>query len=543
MGPIMTPLPESAPTTPSPENEEDETPQATITALQEENEKLKSEIREMAEKLEAAEASRKALLSQVSCLQEVSTTQQDDIKSLRTELVEAKDQRDRLMAGSNAETAAPQVTRTTSQGGPGSNRMRSKRGSERNESNKTPAGNVSNNQATRDQATNLEPISPLDVSVNRRSEKSAVNEEQNVERKVKGLLNKLTMEKFDSISDQIIEWANKSEAEKDGRTLIHVVRLVFEKAIDEAALSEMYAQLCSKMMKTISPNVRDDGIRNAEGEHITGGQLFRKYLVNCCQEDFERGWAARASEDAAVKKVAEGSGGVEHHTARRAKRRGLGLIQFIGELYKLQMLTERIMHECIKKLLANVENPEEEEIESLCRLLTTVGSLLDNPKARGHMDTYFARMEVLGKSNNVTSRVQLMLRVSSAVSIRETTYLYFLFITQDLIELREQKWIPKNQVAALTVVAQVHEEVNLPNFTTTEPLLTASTPGSKKDGSGGEGNYESYPYFAPWRLSAGPRSWWRTRSGTTSQWAVPCGWLYSSATIQGRRSFKSWQAQ
>jgi len=37
-----------------------------------------------------------------------------------------------------------------------------------------------------------------------------------VDRKVKGLLNKLTMEKFDSISDQIIEWANKSENEKVG---------------------------------------------------------------------------------------------------------------------------------------------------------------------------------------------------------------------------------------------------------------------------------------------------------------------------------------
>ncbi|KAF9031269.1 hypothetical protein BDZ89DRAFT_632687 [Hymenopellis radicata] len=36
-----------------------------------------------------------------------------------------------------------------------------------------------------------------------------------VELKVKGLLNKLTMEEFDSISDQIIAWANKSENEKD----------------------------------------------------------------------------------------------------------------------------------------------------------------------------------------------------------------------------------------------------------------------------------------------------------------------------------------
>ena len=78
-----------------------------------------------------------------------------------------------------------------------------------------------------------------------------------VEHKVKGLLNKLTMEKFTSISDQIITWANKSEKEKDGRTLIQVIRLVFEKATDEATWSEMYARLCRKMMEQISTTTKE----------------------------------------------------------------------------------------------------------------------------------------------------------------------------------------------------------------------------------------------------------------------------------------------
>jgi translation initiation factor 4G len=64
-----------------------------------------------------------------------------------------------------------------------------------------------------------------------------------VERKVKALLNKLTMRRFDSISDKIITCANKSEKEKDGRTLIQVIKLVFEKATDETMFSEMYARL------------------------------------------------------------------------------------------------------------------------------------------------------------------------------------------------------------------------------------------------------------------------------------------------------------
>jgi translation initiation factor 4G len=101
----------------------------------------------------------------------------------------------------------------------------------------------------------------------------------------------------------------------------------------------------------------------------------------------------------------------EYYAAQKARRQGLGLIKFIGELFKLQMLTERIMHECVKKLLCNIENPVEEELESLCTLLTTVGAILDTQKARAHMDIYFSRMKELTKSQNVSSRMQFMLQV------------------------------------------------------------------------------------------------------------------------------------
>lgn len=72
----------------------------------------------------------------------------------------------------------------------------------------------------------------------------------------------------------------------------------------------------------------------------------------------------------------------ENYAAQKTKRRGLG-IKFIGELFKLQMLTERI-HECVKKLLPeNVDNPEE-EIKLLGKLLTTVSNCLDTQKAWAH---------------------------------------------------------------------------------------------------------------------------------------------------------------
>ncbi|KAL5512629.1 hypothetical protein ACEPAG_3282 [Sanghuangporus baumii] len=407
--------------------------------------------------------------------------------------------------------ASPMV-RSSSQGGPGamgSKRTRSKRGdATRNESNRI---NAAVTQFNMNNGAPFEPVAPLEHSANRwvpgstsrRGAQVDHDSPEVVDKKVRALLNKLTMEKFESISNQIIAWANKSENEKDGRTLIQVIRLVFEKATDEAAWSEMYARLCRKMMEQISPNVQDDGIRNAEGKPITGGLLFRKYLLNRCQEDFERGWSAKETtaaaakvketEDQAVKNANETNKGEdgeislyseEYYAAQKAKRQGLGLIKFIGELYKLQMLTERIMHECIKKLLSNVDNPEEEEIESLCKLLTTVGQALDTSKARGHMDVYFTRMKELARSSNVSSRMQFML--------------------QDVIELRERKWIPRNAAAAPQTIAQIHETAAKEKAQQEQHNLArqAMSRGGSRRGQDRDGNVQVGP--DGWAVASGP---------------------------------------
>lgn len=291
-----------------------------------------------------------------------------------------------------------------------------------------------------------------------------------VQRKVKALLNKLTVEKFASISDQILEWANKSTEETDGRTLRQVIALIFEKATDEAAWSEMYAQLCRKLQEKLSLDVQDEGLRTADGKPVTGGHLFRKYLLTRCQEDFERGWAIRdAMVDAAKSKEAEDTAkkatnekaeadakeaaergektednkeaelmSDEYYAAQKAKRRGLGLVRFIGELFKLSMLTERIMHNCIKKLLHNATDPEEEEIESLCKLVTTVGRQLDTEKARGHIDIYFQRMQQMSKSESINSRMRFMIL--------------------DVIEMRAAGWKGKQESAGPKSIAQIHED-------------------------------------------------------------------------------------
>ena len=233
-----------------------------------------------------------------------------------------------------------------------------------------------------------------------------------VQRKVKAALNKMTPENFERISVQILEIVSQSKAESDGRTLRQVIQLTFEKATDEAHWASIYAKFCKRMLESMSPDIKDESIRDKAGNVVTGGSLFRKYLLNRCQEEFERGWKVNLppkpegdTEEAAMMSD-------EYYVAAAAKRRGLGLVKFIGELYKLGMLTERIMHECVKRLVDYEGMPDEAEVESLTNLLRTIGASLDASE-KGHtlMDVYFARIKMMMDTEGLNSRLRFMLLV------------------------------------------------------------------------------------------------------------------------------------
>jgi translation initiation factor 4G len=277
-------------------------------------------------------------------------------------------------------------------------------------------------------------VKPLPVSANRwqpRSVKQAAAEaapisgtDDNrlspdlVQRKVKAALNKMTPEKFDKISDQILEITAQSKHESDGRTLRQVIQLTFEKATDEAHWASMYAKFCKRMLETMDPNIKDENVRDRNGAVVIGGNLFRKYLLNRCQEEFERGWKVNlpakpegVSDEATMLSD-------EYYIAAAAKRRGLGLVQFIGELFKLNMLTERIMNKCVQKLLEFDGLPEDETVESLTKLLRTIGAQLDNlEKSKPMMHVYFDRINGMIDNKELNSRMRFMLMVRIFIRI------------------------------------------------------------------------------------------------------------------------------
>ncbi|CAL0329515.1 unnamed protein product [Lupinus luteus] len=248
------------------------------------------------------------------------------------------------------------------------------------------------------------------------------DEEQAKQRQLKAILNKLTPQNFDRLFEQV-----KAVNIDNAVTLTGVISQIFEKALTEPTFCEMYANFCSHLASAL-PDFSEDN------EKIT----FKRLLLNKCQEEFERG----EKEQEEANKVDEGEvkQSDEEREERRvkARRRMLGNIRLIGELYKKRMLTERIMHECIKKLLGQYQDPDEEDIEALCKLMSTIGEMIDHPKAKVHMDAYFDRMKVFSNNMNLSSRVRFMLK--------------------DSIDLRKNKWQQRRKVEGPKKIEEVHRD-------------------------------------------------------------------------------------
>lgn len=76
---------------------------------------------------------------------------------------------------------------------------------------------------------------------------------------------------------------------------------------------------------------------------------------------------------------------------------------FVGELFKQQMLTVNIMLRCLNNLL---NQRDEESLECLCKLLSTVGKDLESKKI--DLGDIFNTMKEIGDKKNpkLSSRVR-----------------------------------------------------------------------------------------------------------------------------------------
>uniref|UniRef100_A0A669C5K8 Eukaryotic translation initiation factor 4 gamma, 1a n=1 Tax=Oreochromis niloticus TaxID=8128 RepID=A0A669C5K8_ORENI len=250
-------------------------------------------------------------------------------------------------------------------------------------------------------------------------------------KRLRSILNKLTPQKFQELMKQVTELTIDTEERLKG-----AIDLIFEKAISEPNFSVAYANMCRCLMGLKVPTSDKPGVF----------VNFRKLLLNRCQKEFEKDQDDDEIFERKQKELDAAKDGEERERFRveleeardKARRRSLGNIKFIGELFKLKMLTEPIMHDCVVKLL---KNHDEESLECLCRLLSTIGKDLDFEKAKPRMDQYFNQMDKIIKERKTSSRIRFML--------------------QDVLDLRKNNWVPRRGDQGPKTIDQIHKEAEM----------------------------------------------------------------------------------
>ncbi|KAI3867278.1 hypothetical protein MKW98_001712 [Papaver atlanticum] len=274
--------------------------------------------------------------------------------------------------------------------------------------------------------------------------KENLSSEECVLRKVRGVLNKLTVEKYKLLRSQLIH---------SGITTPYLLRqvasLIFNRAVMEPTLCPLYAFLCFELCQYLPSFPPDE----PGGKEVR----FMRILMKYCQEAFE-GENMMAAE--IKQQILTGASNQDLECRYKERRRNLGNIQFICELSKQKRVFLRIVHFMLKHLVE--QNDGAVNVEAVCLLLNTVGKQLDefSNESRFVNDTYFVRLEEMLNTH----------------TLLETRLKY---VIRDVLDLRSNNWVhPRHKVKDKTIselircsAAEVLARLRLAGSTTTSTRI------------------------------------------------------------------------
>uniref|UniRef100_A0A7S2U253 MIF4G domain-containing protein n=1 Tax=Lotharella oceanica TaxID=641309 RepID=A0A7S2U253_9EUKA len=201
-----------------------------------------------------------------------------------------------------------------------------------------------------------------------------------------------------------------------------IASLILKKAIAQREHVSACAEFCVALnLKTkVSAGVSDNF------------QEFRRILLNKCQNEFNSLIKTRKHQEAMERESDEDEQKPLGEHKKANKKRTLGLVRFIGEIYLKKLLVFRVIKYCIARLSQSIDQHpiKSDFIEPLCELLKTIGNTIEKKENEGgYVDSLFERLEDL--SNELAENETLECRHGS-------------IIIRDVIALRQSGWEESN---------------------------------------------------------------------------------------------------
>ena len=224
---------------------------------------------------------------------------------------------------------------------------------------------------------------------------------------------------------------------------------------------------------------------------------FKRSLLNKCEDEFNKqdiyvDWKKeKAAYEESKKQLTEGERNEKEEELdfrrMKIKKQMLGNIKFIGQLYKKNLLKEKIMRYCIASLLklepkkddksknpgyydTGDEDMDAEDHEAICSMFATIGSTIDRSPAADFMSVCFTKIKRLSTDTKLPSRSR--------------------FMYKDLIELRGNNWVPRRKEEKAKTLEEIRKDVEKEERLQAQQSQQGG--GNYRGGGGGRGDRNDY---------------------------------------------------
>jgi len=262
-----------------------------------------------------------------------------------------------------------------------------------------------------------EPMPMLKMSEKGYKITEATTRMEELERRVKSLLNKICPDNLGVIVDRLAQIELYKAEELD-----FVIRVIFGKALAEPHYCETYADMVFALKSRYAefpPEI--------EGEKPV---TFTRVLLNTCQNEFEN---LPTTFEATAEETANHDGQALVLEMKRRKDKMLANMKFIGHLFLRQLLAVKVIGQVVHDLIGIKEGgglPEEHMIECVCELLQAIGYTLDDtPHGENLMNSFAARLRDLSKHPGADGKAIFSKRIC--------------FQIENLLDLRKNRWQKK----------------------------------------------------------------------------------------------------